>query len=193
MLIAVDPADAQPARESRYAPPEPLRARAPQAPAQPACGSLAGLAGRLGNRQLGRALARMADGEGILAYGVVHPDVEAAIGRAAGGGRSLDGAVADRLEPMLGGGLGDVRVHDGPEAALLARAVSARAFTVGNDIFFGAGEYRPGTADGDRLVAHEATHVIQQRGAPASGPLTVTNPGDALEHEAEAIARDLAG
>jgi hypothetical protein len=193
MLNAVDSADAAPARESRNAPPEPLRERAPQAPAQAARGTVAGLAGQIGNRQLGRVLARLHDGEGILDGGVVHPDIEAAVGRAAGGGRSLDDGLSQRLGSSLGGDVGDVRVHDGPEAAMLARAVSARAFTVGNDIFFGAGEYRPGTADGDRLVAHEATHVIQQRGAPASGPLTVTNPGDALEHEAEAVARDFSG
>ena len=48
----------------------------------------------------------------------------------------------------------------------LARAVSARAFTVGSDIFFAPGEYQPGTRDGDELIAHEVAHVVQQRGAP---------------------------
>ncbi|MDQ4048465.1 MAG: DUF4157 domain-containing protein, partial [Actinomycetota bacterium] len=65
------------------------------------------------------------------------------------------------------------------------------AFTVGSDVFFAAGEYRPGTPAGDELIAHELTHVVQQRGAPLSGPLTVSQPGDALEREAEALARDL--
>ncbi|QEC48474.1 DUF4157 domain-containing protein [Baekduia soli] len=135
----------------------------------------------------------MHDGEGILQGGVVHPDVQAAIGLAHGGGRPLHEGTAGRLSEVLQDPLHDVRVHDGPEAAMLARAVAARAFTVGNDIFFGAGEYRPGTADGDRLIAHEATHVIQQRGAPAAGPLTVSDPGDALEVEAEVLARGLDG
>jgi hypothetical protein len=146
-----------------------------------------------GNRAMGRLLARMRDGEGILEGGVVHPDVEAAIALARGAGRPLDGGVAGRLEPAMGGPVDDVRVHAGPEAAMLAGAVSARAFTVGSDIFFGAGEYRPGTTDGDRLIAHEAAHVVQQRDAPALGPLTVSEPGDALEREAEAFAHDLPG
>jgi hypothetical protein len=86
-----------------------------------------------------------------------------------------------------------VRVHDGRQADQLARSVSARAFTVGSDLFFAEGEHRPGTASGDRLLAHELAHVVQQRGAPAGGPLTVSQPGDALEHEADRAADELAG
>ena len=71
------------------------------------------------------------------------------------------------------------------------RSVSARAFTVGNDIFFGPGEYRPATPAGRELLTHELVHVVQQRGAPRSGPLTVSQPGDALEREAEDVARDM--
>ena len=59
------------------------------------------------------------------------------------------------------------------------------------DIFFASGEYRPDTPDGEALIAHEVAHVVQQRGAPDSGPLTVSQPGDALEREAEARARDV--
>jgi hypothetical protein len=149
------------------------------------------LAGGMGNRAFGRLLGRVPDGGGILAGGLVHPDVTAAIAAARGSGRPLEHGLSDRLEPALGE-LADVRVHTGDTAAALARAVSARAFTVGTDIFFGDGEYRPGTAEGDQLIAHEATHVGQQRGAPASGPLMVTQPGDAYEREADAMARDLA-
>lgn len=153
--------------------------------------SLGRLASGIGNRNLGRIVARMSDGEGILAGGLVHPDVQAAIAASSGGGQPLSRSVSSLIEPAVGEPLSDVRVHTGDGAAALARAVSARAFTVGSDIFFGAGEYRPGTADGDRLIAHEAAHVAQQRGAPQSGPLTVTQPGDALEREADAVAGDL--
>ena len=149
------------------------------------------LAGGIGNRGLGRLVARMREGEGIMPGGVVHPDVEAAIASARGGGSALDGSVSQQLEPAFGESLGDVRVHTGSGAAALARAVSARAFTVGRDIFFASGEYRPDTPDGEALIAHEVAHVIQQRGAPDSGPLTVSQPGDALEREAEARARDV--
>jgi hypothetical protein len=131
----------------------------------------------------------MSDGEGIMSGGLVHPEVEAAIAMTRGAGSPMDRALSERLEPTHGDGLGDVRVHTGETAAALTRAVSARAFTVGSDIYFGAGEYQPGTSDGKRLIAHEVAHVVQQRGAPMTGPLTVSQPGEALEREAEDLAR----
>jgi hypothetical protein len=151
------------------------------------------LSSDVGNRAFGQIVARMRDGEGILPTGTVHPQVESAIAAAAGRGHALDGPVARQLAPSLGESVDDVRVHTDASAAALARAVSARAFTVGNDIFFGSGEYRPGSRDGNELIAHEVAHTIQQRGAPVGGPLTVSQPGDALEREAEAVARDVAG
>ena len=161
--------------------------------ALPARRPLQRLSRSIGNRAAGRIVARMGDGTGILPSGLVHPDVQAAIAASRGGGRPLDADVSRRLEPALDASLGDVRVHTSDRAAELARAVSARAFTVGNDIFFGAGEYRPGSHDGNGLIAHEVAHTIQQRGAPATGPLTVSQPGDAMESEAEAVARDVTG
>ena len=62
-----------------------------------------------------------------------------------------------------------------------------------NDVFFAAGAYEPQTARGRRLIAHELTHVAQQRGAATSGPLTVSEPGDALERDAEDVAGGLDG
>ena len=141
-----------------------------------------------------RAFAELArHGDGILPDGRAHPDVERAIETRRGGGRALDPGVRERMGPGLGDDLGDVRVHDGPDADALARSVQARAFAVGSDLFFADGEHRPGTAAGDRLIAHELTHVVQQRGAPADGPLTVSQPGDASEHEADQAADELAG
>jgi Domain of unknown function (DUF4157) len=150
------------------------------------------LASGIGNRNMGQALARMRDGDGILGSGLVHPDVQAAIAATRGGGRPLERSVAATLAPSMGS-IDDVRVHTGDGAAAMARAVSARAFTVGSDIYFGHGEYNPGTADGDRLIAHEVAHTIQQRGAPDEGPLTVSQPGDALERDADAAAHDALG
>jgi hypothetical protein len=146
------------------------------------------VAENVGNRDFTRLVARMEDGEGILSGGVVHPDVERAITASRGRGAQLDVGLARNLGQAYGDSLNDVRVHTDEHAAALARAVSARAFAVGSDIFFGAGEYNPRTAEGTKLIAHEAAHVIQQRGAPATGPLTVSQPGDPLEHEAETLA-----
>lgn len=148
------------------------------------------LASSVGNRAF-TALAR--HGEGILPDGRAHPDVAAAIAGARGGGRPLDDGVRDRFGPALGDPLDDVRVHDGPAADGLTRSVAATAFAVGRDVFFSEGAHAPGTTDGDRLLAHELTHVAQQRGAPSGGALTVSQPGDATEREADAAADELAG
>ena len=182
--------------ELRAATPDVERQRHP-APAGPATtvrrdepeASVSRLASAIGNRGLSRAIAQMRDGEGILPGGLVHPDVEAAIAAASGGGSRLSAGIADHVGGAYGHSLGDVRVHHDDHAAALSRAVSARAFTVGSDIFFGAGEYRPTSTGGRELLAHELAHVVQQRGAPSAGPLTVSQPGDALEREAEAAAR----
>jgi hypothetical protein len=151
--------------------------------------ALTALASAIGNAAFGR-LAR--EGAGLLPGGRVAGAVEAAIAARRGCGRPLDAGVRARVAPELGDQLTDVRVHDDAEAAALARAVSAQAFTTGADVYFDHGQYRPGTRDGDRLLAHELTHVVQQRGAPTTGPLTVTEPGGALEREAEAEARGIA-
>jgi Domain of unknown function (DUF4157) len=131
------------------------------------------------------------DGAGLSPDGRVHPDVEQAIARTRGSGPPIDRGVRDRAAPVLGDPLTDVHVHTDLGADALTHAMSARAFTTGTDIYFGRGEYRPGTSAGDELIAHELTHVVQQRGASISGPLTVTEPGDALEAEADAAAREL--
>jgi hypothetical protein len=110
--------------------------------------------------------------------------------RPRGLGRGLDPATRDFMEPRFGRDFGGVRLHTGPEAARSARGLDARAFTIGQDIYFGEGEYSPGTSDGRRLLAHELTHTVQQSGAPESPrtALRVSRPGDALEVEAERVA-----
>jgi hypothetical protein len=78
------------------------------------------------------------------------------------------------FEPRFGATLDGVRIHTDSRAVASARAVHARAFTVGRDVVFGAGAYAPETARGRRLLAHELTHVLQQSGGSASrvGPTT---------------------
>lgn len=84
-------------------------------------------------------------------------------------GEALDHGVRRIMEPRLGFDLGGVRVHRGDAGARATTALNARAFTAGRDIAFAPGEFRPGTASGRRLLAHELTHVAQQAhaGAPA--------------------------
>ena len=145
------------------------------------------LASNVGNRAF-TSVAREA--AGILPGGEVHPAVQSEINNSRGGGTSLDAGVQSRFSESLGD-LSDVRVHTDDRSDQLNRSVSARAFATGTDVFFARGEYNPGSASGDHLIAHELAHVVQQRGAPAGGPLTVSNPGDALETEADAVAEQL--
>lgn len=80
-----------------------------------------------------------------------------------GGGRPLRASIRSFFEPRFGSDFGEVRVHTGPRADEAARAVDATAFTVGHDVVFRAGTYRPETVSGKRLLAHELTHVEQSR------------------------------
>lgn len=83
-------------------------------------------------------------------------------------GRPLDGSTRAFFAARFGHDFGDVRVHDDAAAGASARGVHALAYTVGNDVVFGPGQYSPGTSAGRHLLAHELTHVIQQRGRPAA-------------------------
>ena len=90
------------------------------------------------------------------------PAFEARLGSLRGSGRPLPADLRSFFEPRFGHDFGAVRVHTGNAAGEAAQEVSARAFTVGKDVVFGAGEWSPGTTSGKRLLAHELTHVVQQ-------------------------------
>ncbi len=112
----------------------------------------------------------------------------------AAGGVELPDGLRARSESTLGSDLGEVRLHAGAASAEAAHAVGARAFTYGQDIHFGAGEFAPGSPDGDALIAHEVVHTAQQRsGKVAQTKLEVSQPGDALELEADAGAARILG
>src|ERR1044072_4124057 len=160
-------------------------------PAPPQASPAEALASKVGNRAFGQLIGR-APGDGIMPGGVVHPDIASTIATTNGSGHTLEPRTRDRLGPSVGDSLSDVRVHTDTTADSLARSVSARAFTTGTDVYFASGEYQPGTKDGDSLLAHELTHVTQQRGAPSGGPLKASEPGDAMETEAGGVAGGLA-
>jgi hypothetical protein len=84
----------------------------------------------------------------------------------ASAGRPLEGSSRAFFEPRFGRDFGRVRIHTGPHAAASARAIRARAYTAGSHIVFGEGQHSPETPDGQRLLAHELTHVVQQEHAP---------------------------
>lgn len=93
--------------------------------------------------------------------GPAGPDVTRALRRRRGAGASLDTALRAQFEPALGADLGSVRIHTGSEPDALSRQLSARAFTYGNDIYFGRGQFRPGSAAGQHVLAHELAHTLQ--------------------------------
>lgn len=85
-------------------------------------------------------------------------------------GQPLDPATRSFMEPRFGHDFSRVRVHTGEQAAEAARSVDADAYTIGRDVVFDTGQYKPNTGEGRRLVAHELAHVVQQSGsAPSVG------------------------
>lgn len=97
----------------------------------------------------------------------VSSKIEGRINALQGNGRPLSNDVRGYMEPRFGTDFSPVRIHTGAEAAESARALNAMAFTVGHDVVFGAGQYAPETEQGKRLLAHELTHVVQQRNSVA--------------------------
>ncbi|MGH2354072.1 MAG: eCIS core domain-containing protein [Chloroflexota bacterium] len=102
-------------------------------------------------------------------------------------GQPLEPATRARMEARFGHNFGQVRVHADARAAGSARAVNALAYTVGRDVVFGAGQYAPGTRTGQRLIAHELAHVVQQASGATHGRTGIAPAGDAYERQADAF------
>jgi hypothetical protein len=132
------------------------------------------------------ALHRQADGSSS-----VDEAVASQIQAKRGSGQALDENIRRNLEPSFGADFSDVRVHTDGEADTLNHAVNAEAFTTGKDIFFSEGKYNPSSSDGQKLLAHELTHVVQQESATPTSGLTVSEPDDASEREAGDVANSL--
>lgn len=104
-------------------------------------------------------------------------------------GHSLDSHLRVQMESAFGADFGGVRIHTDSKAAALSDRLNARAFTVGEDIAFGAGEYQPGNPIGEGLIAHELAHVVQQRGARSAAPMQKGGAEyTALEEDADTTA-----
>lgn len=97
----------------------------------------------------------------------VSPQTQQKIERSKGSGRSLAPDTLHKMENAMGADLSEVKIHEGAEASALNRDLNAEAFTHGNDIYFGQGNYNPHTSSGQHLLAHELTHTLQQRGGVA--------------------------
>ncbi len=101
-----------------------------------------------------------------------------------GGGRPLPPTVRQKMESVFNTDFSDVRVHVGPQA----QQIGAIAYTLGSNLYFAPGQYNPMSSNGQRLLGHELTHVMQQRAGRVrnpfgSGVAVVQDPG--LEAEAD--------
>lgn len=117
---------------------------------------------RLVRRQADEASERD-DADTADARSSISDDLERRIENMLGGGSELPDDVREDMQAKLGHDFTAVRIHTDGEANEIAKRIQARAFTVGTDIFFAAGEYAPSTEQGRKLLAHELTHVMQNR------------------------------
>lgn len=128
------------------------------------------------------------------AFGSAPPTIAPIVREVLGsGGQPLDRNTRAFFEERFGHDFGRVRVHTDARAADSARAVNAYAYTVGQDVVFGAGRYEPATSAGKRLLAHELTHVVQQgnKAPGAALPSSISPLADRAEDEAEKTAEQV--
>ena len=92
----------------------------------------------------------------------VGQDFEKQLSTARGGGKSLDASLQAKMGDAMGADFSGVRVHEDSASDSLNSSIQARAFTTGSDIFFKQGEYNPSSTEGQKLLAHELTHTVQQ-------------------------------
>lgn len=106
----------------------------------------------------------------------ITPESRSHIESMQGGGRPMSRSERRFFEPRFGADFSAVRVHDDARAATAAQSIGARAYTLGPDVVFGAGEYAPNSDSGRKLFAHELTHVAQQNHAQrrSTPPVTAT-------------------
>ncbi|GJD18486.1 hypothetical protein RIVM261_034420 [Rivularia sp. IAM M-261] len=96
--------------------------------------------------------------------GQASKDLESSINSAGGGGQPLDRGLQQSMGQAMGADFSRVKVHTGAQADQLNQSIQAKAFTMGQDVFFRQGAYEPGSQRGQELIAHELTHVVQQSG-----------------------------
>lgn len=109
------------------------------------------------------------------------------------GGTPLDAGTRSSMESAFGASFADVRVHADDRASKSAESVGANAYTVGSDVVFRSGQFNPSTPTGQRTLAHELAHVVQQSqgpvdGSDAGGGIRLSSPSDRFEQAAEETA-----
>jgi hypothetical protein len=139
----------------------------------------------VGNRAMAGLLQKLKAGAPGQATALAHEEART------GPGQPLEAGTQAQMEARFGRDFSQVRIHTGPGAADAARAVHAKAYTVGQDVVFAEGQYAPGSASGRGLLAHELAHTVQQRGMTGAPPSP--EPGGPQETSAAMAARQIAG
>ena len=142
---------------------------------------------QLGNQVVQRALDKKGRDQRVTdSQGNLNEELTRQIQAKRGGGSPLPDAIQKDASKKLGRKFKDVRIHTDDTADKLSRSVSARAFTIGKDIFFKGGVFSPSTSAGRETLIHELTHVVQQSGgkSSSSGKLKLGAPDTAMEKEA---------
>ena len=112
-------------------------------------------------KPLASFIQRKESSSGIVASDAVSNQINAS----KGSGSSMDSNTQSFMQSRFGADFSDVKIHTGGEAIQMNRELNAKAFTVGNDIYFNEGQYNPGSGEGKHLLAHELTHTVQQVGS----------------------------
>lgn len=129
-------------------------------------------------------LARKQEGSAMTS-----PGAASEIGAGQSSGEPLPPSVRQFMEPRFNANFGGVRIHTGEQAAGLNRQVSAQAFTVGNQIYFGRGRFQPESSEGRELIAHELTHTIQQGAVSQGGMVQRSIDATVAEHSNPQVQR----
>jgi hypothetical protein len=176
----------------RRAPVAPAPERAPAAPAvqrTPALDTAAVM-----------HLQRAAGNQSVVQMLAGDEEAESPVQSVVGSGRGspLPADTRAGMEAAFGTSFDNVRVHTDDQASRSAESVGAQAYTVGSDVVFRSGQYSPGTATGQRTIAHELAHVVQQSQGPvdgtdAGGGIRLSSPSDRFEQAAEQTADQVMG
>lgn len=143
----------------------------------------------LGNAAVQRFLAqRSTEGESEI-----DEETAASINAKRGSGQALDDAFSSKAGEDIGHDFSGVNIHTDSQSDQLNKQLEAKAFTTGSDIFFKEGAYDPSSSEGQQLISHELTHVVQQSAnpTPGQGKMTVNDPNDQYESEADAVAESV--
>ena len=188
---ASQPAKAEKAKKTAKTAPKPVNAaQMLEAPETLRTEDVLAAQQQVGNQVVQRALDKGARRKPVTDdQGHLTPELAGKIKAKRGGGSPLPDDVQMDVAKKFKRNFSNVRLHTDETADSLSRTINARAFTIGNDIFFKKGVFAPETSAGRETLIHELTHVVQQGGKGGGGKLKLGAPDTAQEKEADRIGK----